>query len=141
MMRAANDVADVLGGFTLFADLPRPRLEAATHAFDEQMYTQGQRILRSGFAGSGFHVILEGEAAVMIEDEERARLSKGDFFGEISMLLDEPPAADVVALGPLRCLTIAGPDLERFLLEHPTVMLRLLQAEARRLRGAIRWQS
>lgn len=140
-MAAANEIADILGTFTLFADLPRPKLEATTHAFDEQWYMQGQRILRTGFAGSGFHVILEGDAAVMIEGEERARLARGDFFGEISMLLDEAPSADVVALGPLRCLTIAGPDLERFLLEHPPVMLRLLQAEARRLRGAIRWQS
>lgn len=134
-------LADVLGSFTLFADLTRAQLEAATHAFDEQMFTEGQRVLRAGFAGSGFHVIVEGEAKVAIDGEEIARLSKGDFFGEISMLLDEPPSADVVALGPLRCVTIAGPDLERFLLEHPRVMLRLLQAEARRLRGAIRWQS
>ena len=40
----------------------------------------------------------------------------------------------------LRCFTLPGPEVEPFLLEHPTVMLRMLQDEARRLRIANTWQ-
>jgi CRP-like cAMP-binding protein len=39
----------------------------------------------------------------------------------------------------LRCFVIPGQQVEEFLLAHPTVMLRLLQAEARRLRDTSRW--
>jgi CRP-like cAMP-binding protein len=39
----------------------------------------------------------------------------------------------------LRCLVIPGPEVEAFLLAHPAVMLRMLQAEARRLRDSNRW--
>jgi CRP/FNR family transcriptional regulator, cyclic AMP receptor protein len=97
--------------------------------------------LRQGFSGSGFYVILEGEAAIRIDGEQRAKLSRGDFFGELSILLDEPPSADVVALMPLRCLVLPRSELEEWLVSLPWVTLRLLQAELRRLSIANRWRS
>ena len=51
----------------------------------------------------------------------------------------EAPIADVRAETLLRCFVIPGQQVEEFLLAHPTVMLRLLQAEARRLRDTSRW--
>jgi CRP-like cAMP-binding protein len=47
----------------------------------------------------------------------------------------------VVALRPLRCLVLPGPEVEAFLVEHPKVMFRMLQASARRLRATIEWRS
>ena len=41
----------------------------------------------------------------------------------------------------LRCLVLAGPRVEPFLVAHPRVMYRMLQAQARRLRAANRWRS
>lgn len=112
------------------------------HTFDEQWFGPDQRILRQGFRGAGFYVIIEGEASVRIDGEERAKLARGDFFGEISVLLEEPPVADVVALTPLRCLVLPGPQLQEWLLGSPTVTFRMLQAELRRLRGSPRaWRS
>lgn len=130
-----------LASFSLFADLSDPELEGIAHTFDEEWYSEGQRILRRGFGGSGFHVILEGEAAVRIGGQERARLSRGDFFGEISILLGEPPTADVVALTPLRCLLLTGTNLQEWLLMKPSVTYRMLQTELRRLRIANEWRS
>ncbi len=139
-MGAKDDVLERLAELALFADLTRPQLEAVAHTFEEEYFTAGQRILRQGFTGSGFYVILDGQAAVRINGETRATLSRGDFFGEISVLLGEPPAADVVALQPLRCLVLAGSEVEPFLLTYPHVMFRMLQAETRRLRSANQWR-
>jgi len=136
-----RDIVDILAGLTLFGDLGRPQLEAVAHTFDEEWFGEGQRILRQGFTGTGFYVILEGEAAVRIDGVDRAILGKGDFFGEISILLGEPPVADIVALRPLRCLVLGGPDTEPFLNSYPRVMYRMLQAQARRLRNASQWRS
>lgn len=126
-------VVDALADLALFSDLSRPQLTAAAHTFAEDSFAPGQRILRQGFAGSGFYLILDGEVSVRIDGEERARLSKGDFFGELSLLLGEAPVADVVALSPLRVLQLGGPDLRDFLLAHPPVMYRMLQSVSRRL--------
>lgn len=136
-----RDVIDALAGFTLFADLTAPALEATAHTFEEQWFADGQRILRQGFTGSGFYVVLDGEAAIHIDGQERARLARGDFFGEISLLLGEPPTADVVAVGALRCLVLSAPEVPHFLRDNPDVMYRMLQTLARRLRTANRWQN
>ena len=64
-------------------------------------------------------MILEGEASVELDGESRAKLARGDFFGEISALTGEPPTTDVVATTMLRCLVIPGPQLEQFLLDRP----------------------
>jgi CRP-like cAMP-binding protein len=92
-------------------------------------------------SGSGFYVILDGEASVTLGGEELNRLRQGEFFGEISTLLDEPLTADVTAVTPMRVLEIPGPRLEAFLLSYPKVMLRMLVTEARRLQEVLAWRS
>jgi CRP-like cAMP-binding protein len=137
----ADDVLDILGGLALFADLGRPQLESVAHTFEEEMFAEGQRVLRQGFRGSNFYVIIEGEAAVRVDGQDLATLGRGDFFGEVSALLGEPPTADVVALRPLRCLVLGGTEMRQFLLANSTITFRMLQAEARRLRATIEWRS
>ena len=104
--------------------------------FEEAFFPKDARVLRQGLTGSGFYVILDGEADVIADGKKRATLARGEFFGEVSVLLGEPPIADVVATRPLRCIVLGGPAVEGFLVDHPRVMYRMLQAQARRLRGA-----
>jgi CRP-like cAMP-binding protein len=140
-MASREELVDAIAGFALFADLTSPQLAGIVHIFDEAVFGEGERILRQGISGSGFHVILDGEAAIVVDGAERARLGRGDFFGEVSILLGETPIADVVATRPMRCLVLSGPAVEPFLIAHPRVMYRMLQAQARRLRAANRWRS
>ena len=138
---APENLADTLAGFALFADLEPAQLEAITHTFEEQWFGVGQRILRQGIGGSGFHFIIEGEASVRIDGTETSRISRGDFFGELSILLGDRPSADIVALTPLRCLVLPAPELRGWLLALPQVTFRMLQAELRRLHAASRWRT
>ncbi len=130
-----------LAQLTLFSDMRWPELEAVAHTFDEEVFAAGQRVLRQGISGGAFYVILEGEVTVVIDGQERARLGRGEFFGEIAVLLGGVPMADVRAETLLRCLVLPGPQLEAFLREHPTVMFRMLQSVARRLRDTSKWSS
>jgi len=84
-------------------------------------------------------VIVEGEVAVVIDDEDRHVLSKGAFFGEVSVLLGEPASASIVTRTPITCLVIPGAEVHGFLISHPQVTYRMLKAEARRLRTASAW--
>jgi CRP-like cAMP-binding protein len=136
-----DEIVGILGGLALFADLARPQLEAVAHTFEEEMFGEGQRVIRQGFAGNNFYLILDGEAAVRVDGRDLSRLGRGDFFGEVSVLLGELPTADVVALREMRCLVLPGPDVESFLVTYPRVMFRMLQAEARRLKATIQWRS
>lgn len=140
-MANGEDLVDTLRRFNLFADLDRTELEAIADPDSERSFGAGERIMRRGMSGSGFYVVLEGEAVVSLDDEELNRLRPGDFFGEISTLLDEPLTADITAHTPMRVLEIPGPRLEAFLLSYPKVMLRMLVTEARRLQEVLAWRS
>ena len=140
-MSQESDVIDSLAGMALFADLASAQLEAVAHTFEEEFFDEGTRVLRKGFAGAGFYVIIEGEADVKLDGKKIATLSRGDFFGEIGVLLNELPTADVIAARPLRCAVLSAEGMDGFLLAHPTVALRMLRAQARRLRNNNRWLS
>ncbi len=134
------EIADELAGLVLFADLSPAQRQGVAHLFDERWFAADERILRQGLSGSGFHVILSGEVAVRLDGAELARLGRGDFFGEISALFGEPPVADIVALGPVRCLLLPAAELHDFLLSYPAVMYRILLDQTRRVRNANRWR-
>lgn len=135
-MASREEIADAIAGMALFADLARPQLMGVASRFEETFFPKDARVLRQGLTGSGFYVILDGEADVIADGQKRATLARGDFFGEVSVMLGEPPIADIVATRPLRCIVLGGPALEGFLIDHPKVMYRMLQAMGRRLRGA-----
>lgn len=140
-MASSDEIVDHIASFALFADLTTPQLQRIAHMFEEEVFPEGARVLRQGLSGSAFHIILDGEAAVVIDGQQRAILARGDFFGEVSILLGEPPGADIVASRPLRTLVLAGPQVQPVLLDNPPLMYRMLQAQARRLRNANRWRS
>ena len=140
-MAVQEDVADTIAGFALFADLSAPQREQVVHVFDEAWFSEGERVLRQGFSGSGLYIILEGAAAIRIDGVDRSTLRPGDYFGEISCLLGEAPVADIVALRALRCIVLPSTQVENFLKAHPSIMFRLLQGEARKVRNTTKWLS
>ena len=138
---AVEELADTIAGFALFADLSTPQREHVVDVFGEQWFAEGEKILRQGLSGAGLYIILDGSAAIRIDGVDRATLRAGDYFGEISCLLGEAPTADIVAIGPLRCLVLAVSQVESFLKANPAVMYRLLQGEARKVRTTTKWLS
>jgi CRP-like cAMP-binding protein len=132
---------DSLARLTLFADLTDPQLEGLAHLFDDERHVRDSRVLRQGISGGSFSVVLEGEAAVIVDGTERARLVPGDFFGEMSILTGDVPVADVVVISDaLRCAQLPGDQLRPLLVRHPTIAIRMLEIVARRLRAANRFE-
>jgi CRP-like cAMP-binding protein len=134
-MALARDLLERLGRLGILADLPEAELRDLASELDEQSFPEGHFVLRRGTPGAGLFIIVEGEIGVVVDDDERATLATGGFFGEISVLLDEPTMADIVVRKPLRCLVVPPEQAEAFLLAHPRVMFRMFQTEARRLRN------
>jgi CRP-like cAMP-binding protein len=136
MSAADPQLVEKLERLALFDDLDRDALAALAATVTTVEVPEGRWVLQEGDENSAFYVIVDGEAGVVIDDEERAVLSRGSFFGEISALLGEPVSASIVTRARLTCVAIEAAELEAFLVANPRVMFRVLQAEARRLRGA-----
>ena len=101
-----------LGRLALFADLPASELEAdRPTAATSGPSPSGEWIIRQGDPRSDVYLIVDGEVVVVIDDEDRRLLSKGSFFGEVSVLLGEVATASILTRTPLRCLVVPGADL------------------------------
>lgn len=133
-MAMVGDAAGRLGRLGIFADLTDAELRDLAAELDEESFPEGDRVLRQGEAGAGLFIVVDGEVGVIVDDEQRAILTTGSFFGEVSVLLAEPSTADIIVRRPLRCLVIPPERAESFLVAHPRVMYRMFQTEARRLR-------
>jgi len=131
-----TDLVHSLAGLGIFRDFSTAEISAVAESLDTVTFREGQRIIRRGQDNTTFYLIVEGEAAVFIDDDQRGLLSRGSFFGEVSALLSEPATADVVTRSPLRCLAVPALELEAFFVSNPRIMFRVLQVEARRLQGA-----
>ena len=109
-------------------------------------------MLREGFVGTGFYVVLSGEADWLVHGKQvdrsatlsglpkPLRLRRGAWFGELSVLLGEPAISDVIARTDVHLLVLPGHDFKAFLFRFPKVMFRLLEGECRRLRDPERWR-
>jgi len=62
------DVESELAGLSLFADLTPAQLEKAARP-SRTVVQPGERAQRQGFAGSGFHVIVSGEAEWRVDGQ------------------------------------------------------------------------
>jgi CRP-like cAMP-binding protein len=127
------DIGQELAGVTLFADLSPAQLDNVGQAFEEQWFQPGEAEWRVDGQ-------LADRTATTLLSTKPMTLKRGDWFGELSILFDEPSISDVVAVTPLHCIVLPSQDLEAFLFRYPQVMFRLLLGEARRLRDPLRWR-
>lgn len=105
----------VLQSIPLLQHLSVSEKERLFEALEPVNFADGEFVIKEGEEGSTFYIIKNGSAIVRKEVEsgemrtkkQVATLSKGNFFGEMSLLRGEPRQADVIADGSLECLTLA----------------------------------
>src|SRR5207249_8965616 len=91
----------------LFADLSARELAFVASRTDEVSVSAGKELTRQGRPSHSFYVILDGAAEVTIDGEHRAKLGKGDFFGEISMLDRGEGTATVTTTSPTTLMVMS----------------------------------
>jgi transcriptional regulator with AAA-type ATPase domain/ferredoxin len=101
-------------------------------------YPLGSVILRRGEAGQSFYVILAGAVEISVKDPEGDRLKlrelgEGNFFGEISLLIQSPVTADVVASRPLKALVCSKDSFLSALADSASLGATLSRVLASRL--------
>jgi CRP-like cAMP-binding protein len=99
-------------------------------------YKAGSTIVAEGTTGVGFFLILEGKAEVRKKGKVLATLSKGQFFGEMSLIDDMPRSADVIALQPTTCWAITSWSFASLIKIQPEIALDMLKEIVKRLRVA-----
>ena len=98
--------ADDLQQIPLFANLTDEVREKAASRLKEIDVVIGTPLARQGDFAYHYFVVREGLAAVTIEDKHVDTLGPGASFGEIGVLERGKRTANVVAITPMRLLTM-----------------------------------
>ena len=134
-------VATTLQAIPLFAHLTDEELARMGELTRQRKHPKGSVILFEDDPGDALYVVIEGQVKVVLIGEDGrevilATLADGDFFGEMSLIDDEPRSAHVIAMETSNLLVLRRDDFQRCLEDNPRIALGLLRALTKRLRLA-----
>ena len=130
--------AELLARVPLFTGLNKRHLRSVVGIAKEERFDEGDTVAEEGRPGDDFYVIVAGQAKVSRRGRTVAKLVPGDFFGEIALLDGGPRTASVVAETPLLVMTLNRKPFHTMLERDPTIVLKMLEELAGRLRSADR---
>lgn len=128
---------------SLLAALTRDELAQLLSQAREHRAPKGQALINQGDAGDFLLVLLEGQARVTVYSSNGREIvleyaDAGAVLGEIALLDGGLRTASVIAMGPVRYLTLTRPIFENVLAQNGAIAMRLMRELAIRLRQANR---
>jgi CRP-like cAMP-binding protein/Fe-S-cluster-containing hydrogenase component 2 len=121
----------------LFAGLPDDFLNYLRDKAELVSCMKGQVICKQGGAADAFYLIRSGLVRVAQEmpggELVRTYLKRGEFFGEIGLLLQQPRSATCMALDAVDLVKIAADDFTLMIEQFPTVKESLGKVAQKRL--------
>ncbi|KAH9061538.1 hypothetical protein Ae201684P_020873 [Aphanomyces euteiches] len=111
----------------LLSTLSARQLSLLNRALEVVKFEDGDTIVKQGSVGDAFYIIAQGTVVCTMDgskrhlllkntaDNEMARLGEGDYFGETSLLNDQPRNCTVRAVGSVKCLRLHRADFDSML--------------------------
>lgn len=96
-------------------------------------YAPDETIVREGSSGTALYVVLTGSVRVERGGTTVGQLGPNDFFGELSLIEDEPRSASIVAAEESECLLFPAWEFRALLDEHPQIAVPIMRALIERL--------
>jgi CRP/FNR family cyclic AMP-dependent transcriptional regulator len=122
----------------LFSRLRESDLERLAGLFKPREFARNRVILFAHDPCDAFYIVLSGQVKVMLiaEDGREVILSlvrAGDFFGEMSLMDDEPYSSSAIAMEDSHLLVLHRDDFRRSIEDMPGMSFGLLRALCGRL--------
>ncbi len=130
----AKPSAEMLKTVPLFAGLDARELEQIASSMRERRFAAGDTVTQEGAGGAGFFVVESGEAAVVVEGQERGTIGPGDYFGEIALLTGSDRTATITASSDMLCYGMTPWDFRPLVEGNSAIAWKLLTAMAEKLR-------
>jgi CPA1 family monovalent cation:H+ antiporter len=123
----------LIGRVPMFADLGRRELDAVARLLRPQLAVPDERLISTGDPGDSMYFISSGTVEV-IAGEHRIQLTRGEFFGEMALLLDQPRQGDVTARTYCQLLVLRRRDFQSLLRSSRTIRESINRAAEDRTR-------
>ncbi|VAW55640.1 cAMP-binding proteins - catabolite gene activator and regulatory subunit of cAMP-dependent protein kinases [hydrothermal vent metagenome] len=122
----------------LFSELkPTDTLTKHNHT---RQYPANSILINEGDITSSLYVILEGEVKAYSCDDSGKEvilniLSTGDYFGELSLIDDEPRSASIMTLTQTKVMIISKSNFKQCLSENNDLAFNMIRALTRQVRS------
>jgi len=115
----------------LFSEMDDQEVAEIRAIMSEEKFKAGQLIIKEGDTGDLFYVVTKGAVEVFVHNEDGEDISlqiiePGGFFGELSMLTNEPRSARVRAIKNSVALALDREEFFGFLRKRPNAAIDVL---------------
>ena len=121
-LMSLETIVSMLQRHALFSRLDRVRLEVIAFSAETLSFAPGATVCEAGTLAEGALLVLDGEAAMFLEEEggRRAlRLDSGDLIGETALIEPRSWQATVRAVSALEAVRLRRDIFQRLIAEFP----------------------
>jgi len=140
MTTSSHDIIQALRNVPYFSSLDTADLTELSRSMIRRKYALSQVIFHMDDPGGLLYIILEGKVKVYRTNAEGneavlAILGIGEFFGELSLIDNEPRSATAEAIEDAQVYTLHRDDFLRFLKNNPAFSIQISSVLAQRIRS------
>ena len=117
----------------MFAALTPPQLDAIAHLLRPRFAVPGERLIQEGDEGDAMYFVCAGAVEVKAVGQT-IRLGRGEFFGEMALVLGQRRQADVTSLSYCLLLVLREDDFQSLLKGSKAIRARIDSVAAARAR-------
>jgi CRP/FNR family transcriptional regulator, cyclic AMP receptor protein len=124
----------LISGFAFFKNIDQKNLDKVVQFFKLNKFEKGDIVIRKGDPGDSFYIIVSGGVNVINEAGITiSKLSKGDVFGEMSLICNENVSATIQIAEPTSIMSIGRENFQKILDRYPAIQLYFSRLMASRL--------
>jgi putative ABC transport system ATP-binding protein len=113
LVRWNSTLCTILKEFAIFRDLTPNAISEVADMMELRKFKAGEVIVQQGEIGEEFFVLGKGIVDVDVNGEQVNRLEEGGFFGEISLVQDQPRNATVRAKTDAACFVLSKDEFRK----------------------------
>ncbi len=137
-----NAMMEFLQNVDLFQKMSKLELNAVAAFLELRRYKAGQVLFTKGESGTELFIMKSGKVASIATDSDGDsrrvyEFSPGRFFGEMSVIENEPRSATCQALEDSEVLVMDGLDFYRLVWDYPVIGVSMLSSMAKVMAGRL----
>jgi CRP-like cAMP-binding protein len=125
----------------IFSEVATEDLRSVAMELEDEQYFKGDKVFEINNYGDHMYILQEGKIGISLESDPNtpkyiATLAKGDSFGEMNLLDDQPRSATAIVLEDAHLLSLEKTRLHGLILHYPELSIGILKSLSLRLRSA-----
>jgi diguanylate cyclase (GGDEF)-like protein len=126
----------VLAKSSFFTGMSEPEINTVAVFLEPLHIKKGDSVFKEGDEGDKLFIHLSGKLVAFVTQPDGTQrqmfdVKLGDFFGEMSIINNEPRSATITAMEDTEIVVLPGKDFYKIVFDHPLIGVKMLKAICR----------